>query len=296
MKTERRSLRTTLGEHELAELAELAKKLVDTVVERDATIEERTIIYKTYKEKLTGINERISDLAAKVNTKGYYEDIECQVSPLWQSKRVQVTRMDTGEVIETRAMTESEKQPGFDFDGINAPAKAEDSEANVAGFFDKGEEETADDEGDADSFDADDHENLLPEADPVERDEFDTHPQCNAGGCYLPAHTNRYEIPMTGLDFKAFVLTIKDIRDEQWHLSFGFGSTAKPIFKGQSKPSEFCPEGPAFSSEGTALMYAGQEMIHQIKSDAKWSKVESERAVNIIGEIERFQAEQTVSA
>lgn len=122
-------LRTPLQD---TEVAKIGNELADKVTELERVREERAIVYKQYKEKVMGLQEIISEYADRVHNKSFAEDVECEVRPLPGSKRVEIIRLDTGEQVESRAMTDEEKQQEFYWD-----ASPQESAKNAKAFLKK---------------------------------------------------------------------------------------------------------------------------------------------------------------
>ena len=298
MKRINMKLRTALQD---SEVSKIANELADKITELEGVKAKRTLVYKEYKEKIAGLDEIISEYADRVHNKSFAEDVECEVRPLPGSKRVEIIRLDTGEQVESRPMTDEEKQQEFDWD-----ASPEESAKNAKAFLKKngkqdegGEDDPAEKAG---AFNEDDEQfdgkfiNDGTDPSNPENEAFEAHPQCGAGGCYLPKLATRHEIKLTGLDFTAVVRTIQDAKDGSWHSQWAFGSTAKPVFKGESRANDFEPNGLSYPAEGQAIIGATVLMLDAIKAHDKWTKVASGRALDILGEIERFQGEQVATA
>lgn len=279
-------LRTPLQD---SEVAKIGNELADKVTELEQVREERAIVYKQYKEKVMGLQEIISEYADRVHNKSFAEDVECEVRPLPGSKRVEIIRLDTGEQVESRAMTDEEKQGEFDWD-----ASPEASAKNAKAFLKKNKRDEGGEDDPAEKAGAFNEESD-DETPKGHYDVGDAHPQCGAGGCYLPKLATRHEVELKGLDFTAVVRTIQDSRDGCWHSQWAFGSTVKPVFKGESRANDFEPNFLSYDSEGRAIIGASIAMLDAIKAHDKWTKVASGRALDIIGQIERFQGAQVVT-
>ena len=113
-----------------AELEEESRKLTDFLLEK-ATLEvEKSASNKHYADRIKAVDVRIEKQIPVVRDREIEREVECRVEynvPEVGLKRI--TRLDTGEVVETREMTENEKQYLF----INAPA-AEDAPAAPLGL------------------------------------------------------------------------------------------------------------------------------------------------------------------
>lgn len=294
-KTEKFELKTRISE-EL--LAELAIKQADKKVEYNAKKLKLSNIRSQYNKEIIALDEEITELANQVHTKHHVEKLDCPLNPLPASKRMELLHPNTGEVVHTRPMTADEAKEGYLFEGINDP---EDSAKNTRAFLEKKGKDDGIDPVDPEWHDTaaelDSHKDTEPESvGEIEADgEHDAHPQCGAGGCYLPKLATRHEVDLTGLDFTAVVRTIQDSRDGCWHSQWAFGSTVKPVFKGESRANDFEPNSLSYDSEGRAIIGASIAMLDAIKAHDKWTKVASGRALDIIGQIERFQGAQVVT-
>lgn len=113
-----------------AELEEESRKLTDFLLEK-ATLEvEKSASNKHYADRIKAVDVRIEKQIPVVRDREIEREVECRVEynvPEAGLKRI--TRLDTGEIVETREMTENEKQDLF----INAPA-AEDAPAAPLGL------------------------------------------------------------------------------------------------------------------------------------------------------------------
>lgn len=136
---------------------------------RKATIDnEEAVIKQQFKVRRTQIEGTIETLVLNLQQKFTMENIKCrlvygQPNPL----EVSIIRIDTGVVIETRAMTSDERQQELPLDPpaneAAAEASAEESAANVAEFFGK-QDATATDQPEPIEADVDDNPNLSVEA------------------------------------------------------------------------------------------------------------------------------------
>ena len=86
---------------------------------RETALEARRNDMAHPKEILTGIDQRMAELAESVEVHVKYEDVEC-VERLYGDNEVRIVRVDTGDVIETRVADPEDLQPEL-FDEGNAP-------------------------------------------------------------------------------------------------------------------------------------------------------------------------------
>ena len=88
----------------------------------------------SFKAEIDGLKEQIADFSACVNTEQQLRAVDCEQR--WFPARgvVEVFRLDTGEVIDSRAMTREEldKIAQLSFDEISADAQSEAAETDIA--------------------------------------------------------------------------------------------------------------------------------------------------------------------
>ncbi len=108
-----RALMVSLTEAEIRSCAtELAR-----VTAQQAELEgEKKAVTSGFKNKIDRCVADSRALAQKITTKRELRDVDCEWSPTTAGK-MQLTRMDTGEVIDTRKMTEEERQESLPLDG-----------------------------------------------------------------------------------------------------------------------------------------------------------------------------------
>lgn len=93
-----------------AELLSKADELSVVVQEINAEEDRQTDLKAQMKARLTELDARKTRLAITIGRKEEYRDTDVSVMADIQAGTVSVTRVDTGEIIETRPMTEDEKQ------------------------------------------------------------------------------------------------------------------------------------------------------------------------------------------
>ena len=71
---------------------------------------EKKHVADNFKEKLEGLDGRISALAAVVRNGEEVRDVECRWRYLFEVNTKELIRMDTGEIVETTAITAQERQ------------------------------------------------------------------------------------------------------------------------------------------------------------------------------------------
>ena len=107
MKKEVRNLPVALSE---AELVERAKILGDLVVEITRKEEEKRATSKSLQKSIDVLKERQTELAMICVAGEELREIECEIAQNYKNDVVDVIRIDTGEVIESRPMRDSDRQ------------------------------------------------------------------------------------------------------------------------------------------------------------------------------------------
>lgn len=92
------------------ELLTKADELSVVVQEVSAEEDRQTDVKAQMKAKLTELDARKTRLAITIGRKEEYRDVRCELQADVQAGTVTVIRTDTGESLETRPMTEDEKQ------------------------------------------------------------------------------------------------------------------------------------------------------------------------------------------
>lgn len=103
-----RQLPTALNEHEMAGLAREIGRLNR---ERQQMEGQAKIANDQWKDRIRGIEARVADLATKADDGTELRDVECVEVFDYRRGEVRVQRCDTGESLETRPMTPTERQP-----------------------------------------------------------------------------------------------------------------------------------------------------------------------------------------
>lgn len=92
----------------------MGKRLADVLREQDRLSLERKAAMDGFKQRASLLAEEAHQLSGAVS-KGYVvRPIECEEMRDYASGRVSTVRLDTGEVLNERAMTTDERQLGFD--------------------------------------------------------------------------------------------------------------------------------------------------------------------------------------
>lgn len=97
-------------EFEPEELQALGQDLASKHNELDELEEALNAIKAEYKDKITRVESVISSLVRKVNAKHEYRDIDCVQAWDYDAAIYTVTRRDSMETIEERALTDEERQ------------------------------------------------------------------------------------------------------------------------------------------------------------------------------------------
>lgn len=77
---------------------------------KDEAEERKKEVDAQLKAEIESHSTRALNLARKINNGYEYRDVKCSMAFDWEANSVTVTRTDTDEVIELRAMTEDERQ------------------------------------------------------------------------------------------------------------------------------------------------------------------------------------------
>lgn len=104
---ETRNLKTVLTAEELASAAE---ELAQSTQAADRLEEEKKSMVSEFKARIEEAVARRNKFANIVSTKSEYRQVDCEIVLDYDTKRVTVTRLDSGEVVTERAMFEEELQ------------------------------------------------------------------------------------------------------------------------------------------------------------------------------------------
>ena len=107
MEETNRSLKYVLTGEELKKISE---QMANAVLERDEALDGLKSVQAQFKARITGAEAMISLSASKIQTGYEFRNINCEVQRDYDTGQIQLIRIDTGEIIETRAMTASERQ------------------------------------------------------------------------------------------------------------------------------------------------------------------------------------------
>jgi len=127
----RRELRAKLDDHEAAERG---REMAELVGERDEVEEDKKSYVRRANERIKDLEERISTLAKPIREGADEILVDCCLLADFPLNVVHVVRLDTGEDVETRAMTGPERtklaQPPLPFDGeVSVATAAAEAEA-----------------------------------------------------------------------------------------------------------------------------------------------------------------------
>ena len=92
------------------EIAVKGAELSDLIQERDSKEDERKSLNKSLQGEIEAIAFQIHGLAKMIREKTETRMVQCQKRFVLEGNRVEVVRLDTGAVVEERAMTAEERQ------------------------------------------------------------------------------------------------------------------------------------------------------------------------------------------
>ena len=98
-----------------AEIADRADRAAQVIADHDAKEAEQAAAAKHAKSVLASLSAEHRRLSNEVRTKSTYRDVPCERRFDFVSGTISEHRIDTGEVVFERSMTEAEKQAEFDF-------------------------------------------------------------------------------------------------------------------------------------------------------------------------------------
>lgn len=99
-----------------AQIADRSDRAAQAMADRDAKEEEMKAAQKHAKSVIEELDGAIRKLLGEVRSKSTYQPVECERRYLYEKRVVQDVRLDTGEVVDQRPMTESELQPSLAFE------------------------------------------------------------------------------------------------------------------------------------------------------------------------------------
>lgn len=92
------------------DLLDRGKQLANAEKDYTTVEDEKREAMRDFKKSLDAIQGRIDELSTAIRDKIETRDVECTVSNNFQTMRKEISRNDTGEVVETYEMSESERQ------------------------------------------------------------------------------------------------------------------------------------------------------------------------------------------
>ena len=110
----KRDLKVSLKPEEIAERADRAAKLLE---DRDHEESEFKAHGTHVRGRIAQMESEMRHLSGEVRTKCTYREVDCERRFIYETGVVQEVRIDTGEVISERPMTDREKQRDLPFDG-----------------------------------------------------------------------------------------------------------------------------------------------------------------------------------
>ena len=97
-----------------SELKKISQEMAYTVGELDAVEQEKKDTAAAFKDRMEVLSNKIKDAAHKINSGQEQRLIDCEVVKNFDLNVVRVYRLDTGEIVEERAMTTEERQRELD--------------------------------------------------------------------------------------------------------------------------------------------------------------------------------------
>lgn len=101
-----------------------AKKLSQLIAERDQVESEKKFANEGFNARIKAIDEEVSQLAVVVRNKAEFRAVQVEWEKDMKTSTMKLVRLDTGTVIDTRAMTPAEKQATLNFASSKAKAEA----------------------------------------------------------------------------------------------------------------------------------------------------------------------------
>jgi hypothetical protein len=117
------NLRCKLTVEQVADYADRAATLL---ADRDSKEDDQKARAKQAKSELEAIEAELRRVSNIVRTKAIYEDIQCERRFVYETKKVQEWRLDTGEMISERDMNAHETQMGLGFNDKPTAAPSDD--------------------------------------------------------------------------------------------------------------------------------------------------------------------------
>jgi hypothetical protein len=100
----------------LEQVADYADRAATLLADRDSKEDDQKARAKQAKSELESIEAELRRVSNIVRTKAVYEDIQCERRFVYETKKVQEWRLDTGEMIGERDMNAHETQMGLGFE------------------------------------------------------------------------------------------------------------------------------------------------------------------------------------
>jgi hypothetical protein len=97
-----------------------ADKLGHVVQQRDAFEESMKAEAKTQRETLKGLDRELRKLSSVIRERAEWREVKCERRVNYTTGVVTDVRLDSGEVIEERAMTDDERQKGLEFGDVDS--------------------------------------------------------------------------------------------------------------------------------------------------------------------------------
>lgn len=109
----KRSLKVELTPAEVREAADL---MANTVQVKAELLNDKKSINDEFKAKISAADATIVEASNKVRNKYEYRDVNCESVLYFKKNQFVVARLDTGDIIEDRAMTPTERESQTLFD------------------------------------------------------------------------------------------------------------------------------------------------------------------------------------
>jgi hypothetical protein len=93
-----------------AEKSQLGCKLAELTQHKTRTEEEKKVVMGEWSNRIKSIQSEISTVSGKISSGFEMRDTECEVSFDWKAGKKTYTRKSDGKVIETRSITDPERQ------------------------------------------------------------------------------------------------------------------------------------------------------------------------------------------
>jgi hypothetical protein len=97
------------GDEEIQKSQEIARAIEDLSKRRD----QKKAAASMYRSQMDEVEAKLAELSHEIATHTTERAVDCMVKPDWRSGKVDLIRVDTGEVVESKVMTSAERQKNF---------------------------------------------------------------------------------------------------------------------------------------------------------------------------------------